>query len=93
MTLHRIGKYVKYIMNISSFLMIIFKLTHFLIKRKKKNIGFFSDTIKARCFKLCMIITLIGICIVIVGLMTLCFKVAGVRNINCKLHVLDSCPL
>ena len=34
------------------------------------NVVFFSDTIKARPFKPCMIIILLGVYIVILGLMT-----------------------
>ena len=34
------------------------------------NVGFFSDTMKARSFKLCMVITLLGFYVVILGLMT-----------------------
>ena len=57
---------------------------------------FFSpDTMKARAFKLGMIITLLGVYIVIVALMTLTLFQGHrcVGNINCKLHVLDSCLL
>ena len=55
----------------------------------------FLDTIEARSFKLCMIITLLGVYIVIVGLMTLTLFQGHlrIRNINCKFHVLDSCPV
>ena len=61
----------------------------------KNIVGFFMDTIKAGPFKLCMIITLLGVYIVIVSLMTLALFQGHrcVKNINCKLHVLDSCPL
>ena len=59
------------------------------------NIGFFSNTMKARYFKFCMIVTLLEVYIAIIGLITVtlfeghrCF-----RNINCELRVLYSCPL
>ena len=68
---------------------------HFLIW--KKNFGFFLDNINVRSFKLCMIITLLGAYIVILGLMTLSLILFHcercVRNINCALHVLDLCLL
>ena len=57
------------------------------------HVGFFSDTIKRRSFKLCIIITLFGDYVVILGLMTLTL-VHGHRYvgyINSKLHVWDSC--
>ena len=38
--------------------------------KKNFNVGFFSDTIVLRSFKLCLIITLLGVYIVTVGLMT-----------------------
>ena len=59
------------------------------------HVGFFSDTIKARNFNLCMSITLVGVYIVILGLMALALFQGHrfVRNINCKLHFFDSCPL
>ena len=62
---------------------------------KNFNIGFLSDTFKAKSFKLCRIITLLGIYIVVLGVMTLTFLQGHrcVRNINCKLHILDSCSL
>ena len=55
------------------------------------NVGFFPDTIKARSFNLCMVITLLGVYIVILGLMilTLFQDHSCTRNINCKLEVLD----
>ena len=63
----------------------------------KKNIGFFSYTIVARSFKLCMIIfiTLLEVYIVIQGLMTVTLFQGHrcVRNTKCKFHVLDFCPL
>ena len=57
------------------------------------NVGFFSDTVKASSFKLCMIVTLLRVYVVIVGLMTLILFEGHrcVKNINCKLHVLDGC--
>ena len=55
----------------------------------------FLDTSKARSFNLYMIIILLGLYIVILGLMTLVLSQGNecVRNINCKLLVLDSCTL
>ena len=58
----------------------------------------FSQTlllIKARSLKLCMVITFLGVYIVIVGLITLILFQGHrcVRNTNCKLHVLDFCPV
>ena len=71
-------------------------LTISLFEKKSFIIRFFSD-IKARFFILCLIITLLGVYIVIVGLMTLTlFQGTGhrcVRTINYKFHGLDSCPL
>ena len=65
------------------------------LKKTNFNVGFFSDMIKARSFKLCMIITLLQVCFVILGLMTLTlFQGTGVsetQTANC--HVFDSCPL
>ena len=50
-------------------------------------LAFFSDVIKARSFKLCMVVTLLWIYIVIVSLMTLTLfqGYRCVRNVNCKL--------
>ena len=63
--------------------------------KKNLNVGFFMDTVEARSFKLCMIITLLGVYIIMIGLMTLTLFQGNrrVRNKNCKLCVLDSCPL
>ena len=98
--LHKIVKYVKMIMNISLFWRsLVFKGDKTGIwsfwKEKKKNVYFFPDTITARFFKLRMIITLFGIYIVFLGLMTLTLFQGHrrVRNINCKLHVWDLRPL
>ena len=57
------------------------------------NIDFFSDTVKARSFKLCLIITLLEVYIFIVGLMTLTLFQGrrSIRNINCKFCFQDSC--
>ena len=62
---------------------------------ERKKVGFFSNTLKVRSSKLCMVITLFGVYVVIVGLMTLTLFQGQryVRIINCKLCVLDSCPL
>ena len=51
-------------------------VTYFLIKQTKK-IGLFSNTIKKRSFKLCMIINLLEFHINIVDLMTLTLMVTG----------------
>ena len=55
------------------------------------DFGFILD--KARSFKLCMIITFLGVYIVIIGLMTMTLLQSQrcLRNINCNLHALDSC--
>ena len=51
-------------------------------------------TNKTRSFQICMIITLLGVYLVIGGFMTLTLSEGHrcVRNINCKLRLLDSCP-
>ena len=61
--------------------------------RKNFNIAFFLDTVKARSFKLCMIITLLGVYIFIIGLMTMILFQSHrfVFTINCKLCCLDPC--
>ena len=61
-----------------------------LKKKKTFNIGVFSDTIKAKSFKLCIIITLLGVYIVFQGLMTLTLYQGhrSVRNISYTLRVL-----
>ena len=63
--------------------------------KKTCNVDFFLNTIKARSFKCCMIITLFGVYIVILGLMNLTLFQGHkcVRNLNCNLGVLDSCPV
>ena len=60
----------------------------------KKNVGFFLDIIKARSSRLFMVMIMLGVYIVSLGLMTLTLFQSHkcVRNVNCKLHVLDSCP-
>ena len=58
---------------------------------KNSNVGFFSDTIEARSFKLCMIITLH--CHSRFMTLTLLQGHGFVRCVDCKLLVLDSCPL
>ena len=52
----------------------------------KNNVGFLLDTIEARPFKLCMIITLLGVYIIILGLMTLTLfqDHRFVRDIDCR---------
>ena len=66
---------------------------------EKKNfiVGFFSDTIKARSFKICMFIILFGVYIAIVGLMTLTLFQGHrcVRNLtaNCVFWILVLCSL
>ena len=42
-------------------------------EKKKVSTGLFSDIITARSFKLCMIMTLLGVFIIILGLMTFNF--------------------
>ena len=60
---------------------------------KNFNVAFFSDTVKVRSFKFCMIITLLKIYIFIVDLMILMLSKVHrcVRNINCRLCFLASC--
>ena len=60
-------------------------------RSKNLNVAFFSGTVIARSFKLCMIITLLRVYIFIVGLiiLTLFQSHRCVRNINCKLCFLD----
>ena len=71
------------------------RISWFQKKKKIFNVGFFSDAVKARSFKLCMIIILLRVYIVILGSMTLTLLQGHrfVRNIKRNLHVLDSCPL
>ena len=93
-----IAYYIQQIMNIPLFLNFhMFKgdNRHISSSEKNFNIGFFLDTIKARSFKLCMLISLLGVYIVLLGLITLILFQGHryVRSINCKSHVLDSCPL
>ena len=68
---------------------------------EKKNptlisIAFSLDTVEleARSFKLCMFITLLGVYIFKTDLMTVILFQGHrcVRNINCELCFLDSCP-
>ena len=69
----------------------IFKGDNWLISSFEKNyVCFFSDTLKARSFKLCMIMTVLGVYIVILGFMalTLFSYHRCIRSINCKLSVL-----
>ena len=63
--------------------------------KEKNYVGFFSDTINPRSFKLCLTITLLGLYIFNVSLMTLGLFQGHrcVGNINCKLCFLDSCHL
>ena len=58
-------------------------------------LAFSWTPVKERSFKLRMIITLLGVYIVILDLITLTLFQGQrcVRNITCKLHVLDCCPL
>ena len=62
---------------------------------KNVNVGFSVEIINSRSFKLCMIMTLLGVYIAIVGLMTLTLFQGHrcVRNINCKLRFFYSCSL
>ena len=59
------------------------------------NVGYFLDNIKVRSFKLCMIVTLLGVFVAVLGLMTLILfqDHRGVRNIIYKLCIMDFCPL
>ena len=66
------------------------KETDIFAHLKKMQCWLFSDTIKARSFTFCMIITLLGVNIFMMTL-TLFQSHKCVRNINCKWHVLDSC--
>ena len=95
--LYTVVNYVTQIMNTLLFLMFTHvqgrSLTFPHFWGKNLSVGFFSDVIKVRSFKLCVVITLLGVCIVISGLMTLFQGHMFIRNINCKLHVLDFCPL
>ena len=84
--------YVHWSKNIPHFLFShMFKRDNWHLKQKQKNfnVGVYSDTIKARSFKLCVIITLLGVYIVIIGLMTLTWFQGHkcVRNIICKSRV------
>ena len=65
------------------------------LKLKNFNVGFFSDIIKARYFKLCIIMSFPEVYIFILYLMILALfqDYRCVKNINCKLPVLDSSPL
>ena len=64
-------------------------------KNQHFDTAFFSDTVKMRSSKLCMIITLLEVYIFIVDLMTLTLFQGhrSVVNIKSKLCFLDSCPL
>ena len=60
--------------------------------------SFFSDTIKTRSFKMCMVITMLGIYIVTLGLMTVTlFKFTAVSEkiliANCVFWILVLCSL
>ena len=88
--------YIKKIMNIPLFFYFctysIEVIDIFPCLKKIFNVSFFFDSIKARSFKLCIIITLLWLYIVLVGLVTLTLFQGHrfVRNMNCRLHVLDS---
>ena len=64
-------------------------LLHFFKKKTKKtfHVGLFLDTIKVRCFKLCMIVTLLRSTFVGLSLMILTLFQGHrcVGNFNCKL--------
>ena len=68
-----------------------------LFRNRTFNIGFFSDSLKARSLKLCIVITLLGstLSFCFLGFMILALFQGHrfVRNVNCTWHVLDSCPL
>ena len=93
----QIVEYIKQIMNISLFSHTCSReiIDIFSWLEKSFNIAFSFNTVKLRSFKLCMIIILLAVYIVILALMTLTLFQGHrfVRNINCKLHVLDSFPL
>ena len=59
---------------------------------KNLNVACFSDIVKARYFKICTTITMLGVYIFIVALMTLTLfqGYRFVRIMNCKLCLLDS---
>ena len=59
----------------------------------KKKVGLFSDTIKARSFKLSLNVKLLGVCIFIVDSMTLTLfqGYSCVRNINFKYTFFSDC--
>ena len=59
---------------------------HIYSFEKKINVGFFSDTLKVRSFKFCMIITLIGVFIVILGLMILTLNQALLHKFKEIMH-------
>ena len=69
--------------------------TQISLLEKKIGVGFFSDTIKARSFKLCLITTLLGVYIVILSLLTFSLFQSHccVRNINCRFCVCVLCSL
>ena len=59
----------------------------YLLVYKTSNFGFFWDIIEVRSFKLCMVMTLLGIYVVNLHLMTLTLFQGHrcVRNVTCKL--------
>ena len=60
---------------------------------EKINVGFFLGTSEAKSFKICLIRTLLGVYFIVdLLILTLLQGHRYVRNINCKLRVLYSCP-
>ena len=62
------------------------EIIYILFPHLKKKVGLFSDTIKARSFKCCMTITVLGLYIVILGLMTSPVSGSQVHQKH-KLHI------
>ena len=60
---------------------------HISLFEKNFRVGFFSDAIETSSFKFCVIISLLGVYIVVIGLMTLTLFQGHrcVQNINCQL--------
>ena len=64
-------------------------------KKKSFNVGFFSNTIKAKSFKTAWLKPCLGSTLSALVLMNLVLFQGHkyVRNLNCKFRVLDFCPL
>ena len=97
---HWIVQYIKFVMYVSSFLMMYsWEIIDTFPQLKKYNIDIFMDTMKPTSFKLYMITTLLGIYIVILGLMTLtlfqghkCVRM-NISTANCMFLILVMCSL